>query len=165
MSALSHLAAVNTLFSLQIRRSRPCRSWRLPCAKRSYTLLHAQCDFLRSKGKYGLTWEKLADLFIDLGQYNSVYNSPLLEDFNLNERRKALHPTPWIEIKGDKDGGVLSLRPRHPLPSSLPPTWRLLSLWSSVGCGSWTFRFEVPLSRACSTTTTTVANNHHCAAR
>jgi Flp pilus assembly protein TadD len=55
----------------------------------SYTLLHAQCDFLRSKGKYEwalklarqavncapsefVTWEKLADLYIDLGQYDSV---------------------------------------------------------------------------------------------
>lgn len=55
----------------------------------SYTLLHAQCDFLRSKGKFEwalklarqavncapsefVTWEKLADLYIDLGQYDSV---------------------------------------------------------------------------------------------
>lgn len=57
----------------------------------SYTLLHAQCDFLRSKGKYEwalklarqavncapsefVTWEKLADLYIDLRQYDSVCN-------------------------------------------------------------------------------------------
>lgn len=55
----------------------------------SYTLLHAQCDFLRSKGKQEwalklarqavncapsefVTWEKLTDLYIDLGQYESV---------------------------------------------------------------------------------------------
>jgi predicted Zn-dependent protease len=55
----------------------------------SYTLLHAQCDFLRSKGKLDwalklarqavncapsefVTWEKLTDLYIDLGQYESV---------------------------------------------------------------------------------------------
>ena len=55
----------------------------------SYTLLHTQCDFLRSKGKYEwalklarqavncapsefVTWEKLADLYIDLRQYDSV---------------------------------------------------------------------------------------------
>jgi predicted Zn-dependent protease len=55
----------------------------------SYTLLHAQCDFLRSKGKHDwavklarqavncapsefVTWEKLTDLYIDLGQYESV---------------------------------------------------------------------------------------------
>ena len=55
----------------------------------SYTLLHAQCDFLRSKGRQEwalrlarqavncapsefVTWEKLADIYIDLGQYDSV---------------------------------------------------------------------------------------------
>jgi Chs5-Arf1p-binding protein BUD7/BCH1 len=55
----------------------------------SYTLLHAQCDFLRSKGKHDwalklarqavncapsefVTWEKLTDLYIDLGHYESV---------------------------------------------------------------------------------------------
>lgn len=55
----------------------------------SYTLLHAQCDFLRSKRKYEwalklarqavncapsefVTWEKLTDLYIDIGQYDSV---------------------------------------------------------------------------------------------
>lgn len=55
----------------------------------SYTLLHAQCDFLRSKGKFEwalklarqavncapsefITWEKLTQLYIDLGQYESV---------------------------------------------------------------------------------------------
>lgn len=55
----------------------------------SYTLLHAQCDFLRSKGKLDwavklarqavncapsefVTWEKLTELYIDLGQFESV---------------------------------------------------------------------------------------------
>lgn len=55
----------------------------------SYTLLHAQCDFLRSKGKLEwavklarqavncapsefVTWEKLTELYIDLGQFESV---------------------------------------------------------------------------------------------
>lgn len=55
----------------------------------SYTLLHVQCDFLRSKGKYDwalklarqavnaapsefVTWEKLTDLYIDLADYDSV---------------------------------------------------------------------------------------------
>ena len=58
----------------------------------AYTLLHVQCDFLRSKGKQEwalklarqavncapsefVTWEKLADLYIDLGQFDSVSNS------------------------------------------------------------------------------------------
>lgn len=55
----------------------------------SYTLLHTQCDFLRSKGKFEwalklarhavnsapsefVTWEKLTDLYIDLEDYESV---------------------------------------------------------------------------------------------
>lgn len=55
----------------------------------SYTLLHAQCDFLRSKGKYDwalklarqavncapsefVTWEKLTEIYIDLGQFEQV---------------------------------------------------------------------------------------------
>jgi hypothetical protein len=55
----------------------------------SYTLLHVQCEFLRSKGRYDwavklarqavdcapsefVTWEKLTELYIDLGQYESV---------------------------------------------------------------------------------------------
>ena len=55
----------------------------------SYTLLHTQCDFLRSKGNYEwalrlarqavncapsefVTWEKLTDIYIDLGMFDSV---------------------------------------------------------------------------------------------
>ena len=55
----------------------------------SYTILHVQCDFLRSKGKHDwalklarqavncapsefVTWEKLAEIYIDLRQYDSV---------------------------------------------------------------------------------------------
>ena len=55
----------------------------------SYTLLHVQCEFLRSKGKHEwalklarqavncapsefVTWEKLTNVYIELGQYESV---------------------------------------------------------------------------------------------
>lgn len=55
----------------------------------SYTLLHVQSDFLRSKGNYEwalklarqavncapsefVTWEKLTELYVELGQYDSV---------------------------------------------------------------------------------------------
>lgn len=58
----------------------------------SYTLLHVQCDFLRSKGKNDwavklakqavncapsefVTWEKLTEVYIELGQYESVSNT------------------------------------------------------------------------------------------
>lgn len=55
----------------------------------SYTVLHVQCDFLRSKGKYEwaaklarqavncapsefVTWAKLTEVYIELGQFESV---------------------------------------------------------------------------------------------
>ena len=55
----------------------------------SYTLLHVQSDFLRAKGNFDwalklarqavncapsefVTWEKLTDCYIDLGQYENV---------------------------------------------------------------------------------------------
>ncbi len=55
----------------------------------SYTVLHAQCDFLRSKGQAEwatklakqavncapsefVTWAKLSELYIDMGKYENV---------------------------------------------------------------------------------------------
>jgi len=55
----------------------------------SYTLLHVQCEFLRSKGKHEwalklarqavnaapsefVTWEMLTQVYIDLGEYENV---------------------------------------------------------------------------------------------
>ena len=55
----------------------------------SYLLLHTQCDFLRSKNRHEwalklarqavncapsefVTWEKLTDIYIDIGDYESV---------------------------------------------------------------------------------------------
>lgn len=69
----------------------------------SHTLLHVQCDFLRSKGKLEwalklarqavncapsefVTWEKLTDLYIDSGQYESVRTTILPTG------QRALHP-------------------------------------------------------------------------
>ncbi|TFK41420.1 chaps family protein [Crucibulum laeve] len=76
----------------------------------SYTLLHAQCDFLRSKGKQEwalklarqavncapsefVTWEKLTDLYIDLGQYESALltlNSCPMFTFNGRDAHRQL---------------------------------------------------------------------------
>ena len=56
----------------------------------SYTLLHVQCEFLRSKGKHEwalklarqavncapsefVTWEKLTEIYIDLGMFDQVW--------------------------------------------------------------------------------------------
>jgi predicted Zn-dependent protease len=61
----------------------------------SYTLLHAQCDLLRAKGKVDwalqlakqavncapsefTTWAKLTELYTDLGKYDSVRTKRLL---------------------------------------------------------------------------------------
>ncbi|KJA26842.1 hypothetical protein HYPSUDRAFT_158589 [Hypholoma sublateritium FD-334 SS-4] len=79
----------------------------------AYTLLHVQCDFLRSKGKQQwalklarqavncapsefVTWEKLADLYIDLGQFDSALltlNSCPMFTFNGRDAHRALPAT------------------------------------------------------------------------
>ena len=76
----------------------------------SHTLLHTQCDFLRSKGKLEwavrlarqavncapsefITWEKLTDLYIDLGQYESALltlNSCPMFTFNGRDMYRCL---------------------------------------------------------------------------
>ncbi|EKM76460.1 hypothetical protein AGABI1DRAFT_78549 [Agaricus bisporus var. burnettii JB137-S8] len=78
----------------------------------SHTLLHAQCDFLRSKGKLEwalklarqavncapsefVTWEKLTDLYIDMGQYESALltlNSCPMFTFNGRDMHRPLSP-------------------------------------------------------------------------
>lgn len=62
----------------------------------SYTLLHVQCDFLRSKGRTEwaaklarqavncapsefATWAKLTEVYIALGMFESVSNHSMLE--------------------------------------------------------------------------------------
>lgn len=67
-------------------------------SNQSYTLLHVQCEFLRSKGKYGwalrlarqavnsapsefVTWEMLTQVYIDLGEYENVGNFSSLHVF------------------------------------------------------------------------------------
>ncbi|KAF5318535.1 hypothetical protein D9619_010879 [Psilocybe cf. subviscida] len=76
----------------------------------SYTLLHVQCDFLRSKGKHEwalklarqavncapsefVTWEKLTDIYIDLGQFDSALltlNSCPMFTFNGRDQHRVL---------------------------------------------------------------------------
>jgi len=78
----------------------------------SYTLLHVQCDFLRSKGKYEwalklarqavncapsefVTWEKVTELYMDLGQYESALltlNSCPMFTFNGRDAHRPLAP-------------------------------------------------------------------------
>lgn len=73
----------------------------------SYTILHAQCDFLRSKGKHEwalklakqavncapsefVTWEKLTEVYIELGQFEAVSRGRAMQDKTyspLHERR------------------------------------------------------------------------------
>ncbi|KAG6857043.1 hypothetical protein H0H87_010397 [Tephrocybe sp. NHM501043] len=76
----------------------------------SYTLLHVQCDFLKSKGKYEsavklarqavncapsefVTWEKLTELYMDLKQYESALltlNSCPMFTFNGRDAHRNL---------------------------------------------------------------------------
>ncbi|KNZ82278.1 hypothetical protein J132_03794 [Termitomyces sp. J132] len=76
----------------------------------SYTLLHVQCDFLRSKSKYEyalklarqavncapsefVTWEKLTELYMDLKQYESALltlNSCPMFTFNGRDAHRSL---------------------------------------------------------------------------
>ena len=79
----------------------------------SYTLLHVQCDFLRSKGKLEwavklarqavncapsefVTWEKLTELYIDLGQYESVCPTVLPRTFTLTPTRRHFLPSTLV---------------------------------------------------------------------
>ncbi|KAF8717627.1 hypothetical protein AX14_012084 [Amanita brunnescens Koide BX004] len=79
----------------------------------SYTLLHVQCDFLRSKSKNEwalklakqavncapsefVTWEKLTELYIELGQYESALltlNSCPMFTFNGRDAHRVLPST------------------------------------------------------------------------
>ncbi|KAF8340855.1 Chs5p-Arf1p-binding proteins-domain-containing protein [Amanita rubescens] len=79
----------------------------------SYTLLHVQCDFLRFKGKDEwalklakqavncapsefVTWEKLTELYIELGQYESALltlNSCPMFTFNGRDAHRVLPST------------------------------------------------------------------------
>ncbi|KIM78232.1 hypothetical protein PILCRDRAFT_98461 [Piloderma croceum F 1598] len=83
----------------------------------SYTLLHVQCDFLRSKGKLDwavklarqavncapsefVTWEKLTELYIDLGQFESALltlNSCPMFTFNGRDAHRSL-PTARLNL-------------------------------------------------------------------
>ncbi|KZP17499.1 chaps-domain-containing protein [Athelia psychrophila] len=83
----------------------------------SYTLLHVQCDFLRSKGKLEwavklarqavncapsefVTWEKLTDLYVELGQFDSALltlNSCPMFTFNGRDAHRTL-PTARLHL-------------------------------------------------------------------
>ncbi|KAL1759206.1 Chs5p-Arf1p-binding proteins-domain-containing protein [Schizophyllum commune] len=91
----------------------------------SYTLLHAQCDFLRSKGKFEwalklarqavncapsefVTWEKLTELYMDLGEYESALltlNSCPMFTYNGRDAHRNLTPAkvhlPFHRLIGD----------------------------------------------------------------
>jgi Chs5-Arf1p-binding protein BUD7/BCH1 len=77
----------------------------------SYTLLHVQCDFLRSKGKKEwalqlakqavncapsefVTWEKLTEVYIELGEFESALltlNSCPMFTFNGRDAHRQLN--------------------------------------------------------------------------
>ncbi|KAJ7698549.1 Chs5p-Arf1p-binding proteins-domain-containing protein [Mycena rosella] len=79
----------------------------------SYTLLHAQCDFLRDKGRSDwalklarqavnaapsefVTWEKLTEVYVELGMFESALltlNSCPMFTFNGRDAHRALTPS------------------------------------------------------------------------
>jgi Chs5-Arf1p-binding protein BUD7/BCH1 len=79
----------------------------------SYTLLHVQCEFLRSKGKLDwalalakqavnvapsefVTWEKLTECYIDLKEYENALltlNSCPMFTFNGRDQHRNLTPS------------------------------------------------------------------------
>jgi len=92
----------------------------------SYTLLHAQCDFLRSKGKFDwalklarqavncapsefVTWEKLTDIYLELGQLESALltlNSCPMFTFNGRDSHRTL-PVSKIHLPFSKPIGEI----------------------------------------------------------
>ncbi|KAH6887837.1 chaps family protein [Coprinopsis sp. MPI-PUGE-AT-0042] len=92
----------------------------------SYTLLHAQCDFLRSKGKFDwalklarqavncapsefVTWEKLTDIYLELGQFESALltlNSCPMFTFNGRDAHRTL-PVSKIHLPFHKSIGEI----------------------------------------------------------
>ncbi|EFI26806.1 ChAPs family protein [Coprinopsis cinerea okayama7 len=92
----------------------------------SYTLLHVQCDFLRSKGKFEwalklarqavncapsefVTWEKLTDIYLELGQYESALltlNSCPMFTFNGRDSHRTL-PVSKIHLPFTKSIGEI----------------------------------------------------------
>jgi ChAPs (Chs5p-Arf1p-binding proteins) len=101
----------------------------------SYTLLHVQCDFLRSKAKHEwalklarqavncapsefVTWEKLTELYMDLGQYESVCDIPVDLDYLMTKNPGTFD----IKLMSN----VHFQWPRHPSatnPSQSSPTF------------------------------------------
>lgn len=92
----------------------------------SYTLLHAQANFLRSKGRYDsalklareavncapsefVTWEMLTELYIELGQYESALltlNSCPMFTFNGRDAHRVLPPSK-VHLPFDKPIGEI----------------------------------------------------------
>lgn len=111
----------------------------------SYTLLHVQCDFLRSKGKQEwalklarqavncapsefVTWEKLTDLYIDLGQYESALltlNSCPMFTFNGRDSHRTL-PSSRIHLPFHRQiGDILPERQKSEEDEADPALQRL----------------------------------------
>ena len=88
-----HIAAHPKLFEDEEVKAVQVMNHAMSESNHSYTLLHVQCEFLRSKGKHEwalklarqavnsapsefVTWEMLTQVYIDLGEYESVRGHP-----------------------------------------------------------------------------------------
>ncbi|KAH8102294.1 chaps-domain-containing protein [Cristinia sonorae] len=96
----------------------------------SYTLLHVQCDFLKSKGNFEwalklarqavncapsefVTWEKLTDLYIEMGQYENALltlNSCPMFTYNGRDAHRTL---PAARIHLPPNGTIVDILPER----------------------------------------------------
>ncbi|KAI8986678.1 chaps-domain-containing protein [Trametes punicea] len=96
----------------------------------SYTLLHVQCDFLRAKGKFDwalklarqavncapsefVTWEKLTEIYIDLGQYENALltlNSCPMFTYNGRDAHRNLTPA---RVHLPPKGAIIDILPER----------------------------------------------------
>ncbi|KAI0945643.1 hypothetical protein AcW1_001816 [Taiwanofungus camphoratus] len=96
----------------------------------SYTLLHVQCDFLRSKGNHDwalklarqavncapsefVTWEKLTEIYIDLGQYDAALltlNSCPMFTYNGRDAHRNL---PAARVHLPPKGQIIEILPER----------------------------------------------------
>ncbi|TFL00918.1 chaps family protein [Pterulicium gracile] len=111
----------------------------------SYTLLHVQSDYLRSKGRHDwalqlarqavncapsefVTWEKLAEMYIDLKQYESALltlNSCPMFTYNGKDAHRALTPAK-VHLPFSKPiGEILPDRTRNDEDDADPALLRL----------------------------------------
>ena len=96
----------------------------------SYTLLHVQCEYLRSKGRHDwavklarqavncapsefVTWEKLTECYIDLGQYENVGIDQVALHPSLTVHYRRFSPSTHVLCSPTMAGMLTGTSPLH----------------------------------------------------